>query len=227
MGKGKQISPAVRAQIVGLSQHTTKTHREIASDLHVSHSAVTKIINKFHATGTMSPRKGRGRLPSTSLRTDLMIRREVMKDPFITARSIKANLTPLCDNISLHTIRDRLGTKFSMPARKPVKKPLLTAKMRKARLEFCRRYADWGVDEWKRVLFTDESNFLQYDCTPTVVRCPPGASPLNPRYTTKTVKHSPVSGNKPGNVCNTGREHAPENLRCYAEQGAPDEMLAS
>ena len=190
MGKGKQISAAVRAQIVALSQHSTKTHREIASDLQISHSAVTKIINKFHETGTVSPRKGRGRQPCTSNRTDLAIRREVMKNPFITARSIKANLTPMCDNISLNTIRDRLGKKFGMPARKPIKKPQLTLKMRKARLEFCRRYSGWGVDEWKCVLFTDESNFLQHDCTPTVVRRPPGASPLNPRYTAKTVKHS-------------------------------------
>ena len=112
MGKGKQISAAVRAQIVALSQHSTKTHREILSDLQISHSAVTTIINKFHETDTVSPRKGRGRQPYTSNRTDLAIRREVMKNPFITARSIKANLTPMCDNISLNTIRDRLGKKF-------------------------------------------------------------------------------------------------------------------
>jgi hypothetical protein len=63
--------------------------------------------------------------------------------------------------------------------------------MRMQRLMFCKRHAQWSVARWKKVMFSDESTFLQDNCTPVVVRRLPGSSALHPRYTVKTVKHSP------------------------------------
>ena len=111
-----------------MAKHTSKTHREIAADLSVSHSAVTKILKIFISTGTTLPIKGRGRHCKTSHRTDLLIRREVVKHPFITARSIKDNLSPICDNISITTIKRRLVERFGFKGYKPVKKPLFSLK---------------------------------------------------------------------------------------------------
>ncbi|ENN74724.1 hypothetical protein YQE_08691, partial [Dendroctonus ponderosae] len=38
----------------------------------------------------------------------------------------------------------------------PAKCPLLTIAHKQARLEFAREHVDWVLDDWKKVLFTDE-----------------------------------------------------------------------
>ena len=38
-----------------------------------------------------------------------------------------------------------------------VKEPLLTKRHRRLRLQFAKRYQHWTVDDWKRVIFSDET----------------------------------------------------------------------
>lgn len=40
---------------------------------------------------------------------------------------------------------------------KPTRKPGLTDAMKKARLEFCLRYQHWSLEDWKAVIWTDET----------------------------------------------------------------------
>ena len=59
-------------------------------------------------------------------------------------------------HISADTVRKRLyETDFH--GRAPVKKPLLSKKHIKNRLAFGLRHQSWTVDDWKKVLFTDET----------------------------------------------------------------------
>jgi transposase len=131
MGKAKQLSQQQRCQIIALSRHTSKTHREIAIDLNVSQSSVTKIINLHKSTGGTTVRERSGRPRITSETTDRMMRREVVKDPFITPKQIQQNLASHLEKVSLRTIRRRLQAKYGMTARKPLKKPLLTINITK------------------------------------------------------------------------------------------------
>ena len=47
MGKSKEIPIEVRSQIIALYNHTSKSHRQIATVIGVSHSSVTKIIRLY------------------------------------------------------------------------------------------------------------------------------------------------------------------------------------
>ena len=51
MGKSKEIPIKVRSQIIVLYNHTSKSHRQIATVIGVSHSSVTKIIRLCKETG--------------------------------------------------------------------------------------------------------------------------------------------------------------------------------
>ena len=136
------------------------------------------------------PRQRSGRLRATTARMDRALRREVLKKPFITAAKLKRGMVPLLDSASVRTIQHRLQKDMYLPARKPTRKPLVTLKMKQSRLEFCHQHTDWTVENWKTVMFSDESTFKQFDCLPQVVRRPPG-SPLDPSFTSTTIKHSP------------------------------------
>ena len=45
---------------------------------------------------------------------------------------------------------------------KPAKKPQLTFQMKKKRLEFSKKHINWSIEDWKKVLFSDESTFQQF-----------------------------------------------------------------
>ena len=47
------------------------------------------------------------------------------------------------------------------------------------------------MENWKTIIFSDESTFKQFDCLSQVVRRPSGSSSLDPKFTSKTIKHSP------------------------------------
>ena len=109
---------------------------------------------------------------------------------FLTSTNIK-RLVPELAEVSLRTIRQRLNKDLKLPSRKPLKKPLLAPKMAKQRLEFCNQYKGWTSEDWKKVMFLNESTFLQFSSGSSYVRRPIGSSPENPRYIQATVKHPP------------------------------------
>lgn len=58
--------------------------------------------------------------------------------------------------VSVWTVRRTLMA-AGLYGRVAAKKPLLTAWHRKKRLEWARKYKHWSVDDWKRVVWSDES----------------------------------------------------------------------
>jgi hypothetical protein len=71
-------------------------------------------------------------------------------------------------------------------------KPLLTQRMMDARLEFARRYQHWSVDDWKMVMFSDESHFeLHFGNRRSRCRRPRNSDRFATQFTKKTVKHPP------------------------------------
>lgn len=188
MPKKEEIPESKRAQIVALMLHTKQTHASIAKNLGISRPTVTKVINRFKKTGSYSVGRHTGRRRKTTKRDDSVICRQASVDPFVTAPQIRRNLDFALLDVSTRTIQRRLREKYG-PARKPSKKPLLTAVMRQKRLQFCYKYRHWTAMDWRRVMFSDESTFQMLNSTNAVVRRLPGASPSNPRYTVKTMKH--------------------------------------
>ena len=57
------------------------------------------------------------------------------------------------------------------------------------RVAFALKYWNWGVDEWKKVMFTDESHFILKPSRWLTCRRADGTDCFSP--TRKTVKHPP------------------------------------
>ena len=93
-------------------------------------------------------------------------------------------------DVSEHTILHRLQKELGMPSRHAANKPFLNDKMRKKRVEFCKQYMNWTVDDWKTVLFSDESTFLTLRSCPRMVRSLLGSDRMDPKFTIKTIETS-------------------------------------
>ena len=73
---------------------------------------------------------------------------------------------------------------------RPVKKQLLTNKMKKKRLQWAKKYKSWTVDQWKKVMFTDESHCLVRGKHSQFVRKSAGEM-LTSHHINESVKHPP------------------------------------
>ena len=63
-----------------------------------------------------------------------------------------------CVNVSRQTVSRRLQ-EIGLFNRIPRKKPLVSSKNKKKRLEFANRYVIWTYENWAKVFFSDENKF--------------------------------------------------------------------
>ena len=188
MGKLPQISN-ISKSIVILSKDEGYKNVEISKRLKLSEASVSRILQSNKENLSLSPLKRSGRPHTTTSRTDRKIKRLCQKQLFIFSSEIKISMQEL-SSVTTRTIRNRLHKDFKLPARKPLKKPLITQKIAQ-RLEFCLQYKNWTSDDWQKVMFSDESTFLQFASYKPFVRRSLGSSPVNSRYLQPTVKHPP------------------------------------
>ena len=158
---GKYTSSEEKARILAWRQEKVSI-KEICARSRRAKSTVMKLLASAigHPPNKVPKHRfGGGRKKKTSNATDTLIKREVQKNPRLTALELK-NLHPeLLENVAVRTIQHRLQKGLGLPSRKAAKKPLLTERMKKQRIAFARKYIHWTPAQWKRVMFSDESNF--------------------------------------------------------------------
>ncbi|MEM9078953.1 MAG: hypothetical protein AAGC43_18075 [Bacteroidota bacterium] len=155
------VSSHQRTQIVTLKEHTSKSFREIASIVGVSLSTVSRIVRLKNETGSIATkRNGRcGRRRKTTARDDAYLLRESVKDPRKTSDALNRDLENKGIRISSSTVRRRLLA-AGRRARRPIKKQLLTKKMKWKRYNWALKYKNWTKEDWRCVLFSDESHMF-------------------------------------------------------------------
>jgi hypothetical protein len=147
---------------------------------------------KKHPDDPVARKSGRsGRPPKVSLGTIMQIKRKVLRNPTIIAKNLKKDIPQLAD-VSVRTIQKICHDKLKLPSRKMADKPLINERMKNDRLEFPRQHAHWGVEEWKKVMFSDESHFeLRFGNQSFRCRRAKGTDRFDPKFTRKRVKHPP------------------------------------
>ena len=88
------------------------------------------------------------------------------------------------------TISRRLSREFNLKLCKPAPKPRLTPVMRAKRLAFAKKHRDWTIQQWSKVLFSNESTFQQFFVRKRHVRRPTGKR-YDDKYRVSTMKHPP------------------------------------
>lgn len=137
-------------------KHNYKT---IARLCGVSRTCVRTTIRNYIKFGTIKDRYRSGRPRVSTKRDDNMLFRIVRKYPKMSLRNLKARWLLSGSNVSsISTISRRL-IEFGLDSYDATKKPLLSDRDRRARMNWCKRYVNWSYAEWSKVIFSDESNF--------------------------------------------------------------------
>ncbi len=76
-----------------------------------------------------------------------------------STRKLAARLTSKGHKVSHETVRKHMRQSLKVLPFKPQLQPLLTAVQKAKWVKFCRERKSWGIDKWRKVLFSDESLF--------------------------------------------------------------------
>ncbi len=160
-----------------MGRHWSAIHRVVAR---------AKGLPKFAIPGH---KKGSGRPRKLTSHVLGVVRRHIQKNLRSTAADLKTSCLELA-NIAKRTISQALQKHLSTPSRVATMRPLLSAKMKKKRLQFAKKNTRaWSVADWSKVMYSDESTFCYIMATRRKVRRPSGSNRFDSPYTVKTVKH--------------------------------------
>ena len=188
MGRNKTVTSEVRNLIIDKYKNGERQNK-IAKMFNINKSTVTRIVRRFSLKGTPEAFKSPGRPRKTTQRTDRHIIKIASANPFLSSEKILGEITPEDGKIiSSRTVRRRL-VNVGLFSRRPAKKPLLSKKNVKARLVFAQAHINWTVEQWKKVIFSDESKFILFNSYGIQHVRRPAGKRLDPKYTVPTVKH--------------------------------------
>lgn len=185
------ITPRKRASIVALRQHSGLSVRDISVKLSVSKSTVGRIVKKMDTIGDVGvTRKGKcGRKRKSTDFDERVLLRNSNMNPRKTSQELQRDWSAAGVDVHSSTVRKRL-LEHGRRARKPIKKQLLTDRMQKQRLAWAKKYKNWTIQDWEKVIFSDESHFEVHGYRSIVVRRTDGEA-IRPEHIQQAPKHPP------------------------------------
>lgn len=149
------------AQVVALLQ-TGLRQVEVARQLNISRFRVQRVYRRFQETGGYIRRHGSGRRRCTTVRDDRYIVSTSLRNRFSNAVEVQQQLRATRRTaVSVSTIRRRLREKNLLP-RRAATGPQLTAIHRRTRKRFSETHEPWTFNQWRNVLFSDETRVCLY-----------------------------------------------------------------
>ncbi|KAI4874720.1 hypothetical protein NFI96_007700 [Prochilodus magdalenae] len=137
MVKAREWSQKTREEVIALHKNGNG-YKKIAKLLNIPRDTIGSIIRKFKLKGTVETLPGRGRkkiLTATAVR---YLKRNVEKNPRVTAKELKKDLSDVGTEVSAQTIRRPLHNE-DLHARTPRRTPLLTPKNKKKSTAVCQK----------------------------------------------------------------------------------------
>lgn len=147
-----EVPIAMRERVIGARLLGAK-NKDIAQRLGISPSTASRIYRRYLTEGsaTTSPRSGRpSKLTSRDHRTLI---RHVKRNRRATLHELAQALPEPCH---VNTVRACLRG-LGINSRIARQKPFLTVRHQRARLAWALERVGWNIDEWKRIIWTDEA----------------------------------------------------------------------
>ena len=158
MVKYRRLSQEERLRAVFMAENG-ENYSKIATILGSTASGIRKIVKKYQNSGSTADKASSGRPKKTTAHTDRVLVRMSLQDRRLTAPQLSRRLLEEHGvNLASRTVRKRLQ-KAGLRGCVAAKKPLLSAANVRRRLVFAREHKDWTVEDWKNVIFSDESLF--------------------------------------------------------------------
>ena len=136
-------------ELVGQKQSLRKISKKIKKDP----KTVRNFMKKLRKTKSFKRKTGSGRPSKLTKKEKNHIKLHSLRNRFDTCKKIKDTLRL---DVTPTTIGNVLKS-FGIKSRTPRRKPILTKEHKKKRRAWAKKYQDWVITDWEKVLFSDES----------------------------------------------------------------------
>jgi transposase len=162
MGRARDLTNFQRGGIIAAKKLGHK-NTEIAKTLGCSNSSVTRVL-AAHGSGKVTKgRPGRERILNTpdrkALKEMILNNKDSRRQKLVQVTETVAKMKG--KKVSKRTIQRALADE-NIHSCIPRRRPLISESNKKKRLEWCMERSDWTVEDWKKVLWSDESTFSQF-----------------------------------------------------------------
>ncbi|KAL7849234.1 hypothetical protein SRHO_G00208570 [Serrasalmus rhombeus] len=158
MARKRELSSETRQSILVL-RNEGYSMREIAKKLKISYNGVYYSLQRTAQTGSNQSRKRSGRPRCTTKQEDKHIRVSSLRNRRLTGPQLASSLNSTRKTpVSTSTVKRRLRD-FGLQGRVAKKKPYLRLANKRKRLRWAKEHRHWTEEDWKKVLWTDESKF--------------------------------------------------------------------
>ena len=159
----KKLSDVQIGGIIELHRSTEYSNRRIADMTMVGRRQVDCVVSKYKNGQPLGrPQPGSGRPRRTTAREDRLLIRAILKDREITIHQIKVTINR--EDLSDDTIARRISELTNMKSYWKVLKPFVNEFQRHRRVNWCLAHRNWTVQQWRAVIWSDESPFtLSYN----------------------------------------------------------------
>lgn len=188
MARKRQLTIEERQTIITL-KNVGLSYREIAKKVKVSVSTVFFTVKRHSETGGNSDRKRSGRPKATTESEDKFLRVNSLRDRRLTGQQLQAQLNSgHSTQVSVSTVKRRLRA-AGLTGRVAARKPLLRRQNKTKRLAWAMKHRHWTTEDWKKVLWTDESKFQIFGSSRRIFVRRRVGERMVPQCVTSTVKH--------------------------------------
>uniref|UniRef100_A0A3B5QK18 Transposase Tc1-like domain-containing protein n=1 Tax=Xiphophorus maculatus TaxID=8083 RepID=A0A3B5QK18_XIPMA len=149
MAPTREMSLETKERIVKLLEEGNPS-RMVAKDVGWSQSAVSKIWTKYKQHGMVVKAKRTGRPRKTSKRQDKQLKAICLENRKSTTKQMKHKWEEVGVNVCDRTVRNRLK-EMGFQYRKAKRKPALTPKHKRTRLQWAKERQSWTVDDWMKL----------------------------------------------------------------------------
>ena len=160
--KSCEMSDVLKSTIVGMSTAGMRPIN-IAKELSINPSTVYKFLKKFKSTGDIKNKPRSGRPNVWTMRDTTRLSRLIKRNKRATLKTIWRYFNEgYHKEVCLETLRRKLR-KMNIVRRCVKKSEVVCRRNRIKRIEFARTHKNWITEDWKKVIFSDESQFVISD----------------------------------------------------------------
>ena len=158
---------------------------DISNRLGVSKGAISKYKKRWFPDGKMN-KAGRPKIVSETAKS--LLRRKVQIGELKTARSVRKELTTMGLEMTAQSAGNLMRSMgFNAAIKK--KKPFLKKKNIEARYKWAKRHQYWTIEDWKRVIFSDETKVNVWGSDGCKYYWSRRGDKMQPHHLDLTVKH--------------------------------------
>lgn len=153
----KTIPHDVKAAIIA-DKATGTSALTLAKKYKVGYKQVLGLLSRWNSERTLERKPGSGRPRKTTPAQDRKILLDVKRCSKLTGEDIRK--LGAIEDISEKTVRRRITESGEFGSYWQVHKPYINKKNREIRVKWAKEHLNWTVDQWRKVLWSDESPFV-------------------------------------------------------------------